>query len=81
VAFVNAQEAPGMLRLTMSLGILLWTAVLLGQVQPASQTPQTTFPVKGTGLVSGQVIDAHGSGVANAVVVSTRSNPASTWWW
>jgi hypothetical protein len=52
----------------MSLGIVLCTAVLLGQVQPASQTPQTTFPVKGTGLVSGQVIDAHGSGVADAVV-------------
>jgi hypothetical protein len=50
------------------LGILLCTTVLLGQVQPASQTPQTTFPVKGTGLVFGQVIDAHGSGAANAVV-------------
>lgn len=63
-----------MRRLTTTLGILLCTAALAGQVQPASQvqqTPQfppTTFPTKGTGLVSGQIVDAHGAGVPNAVV-------------
>jgi protocatechuate 3,4-dioxygenase beta subunit len=64
------------MRLTTSLAILLCTAALAGQVQsvaPASQlsqaqTPSMTFPVKGTALISGQVIDANGDGVANAVV-------------
>ena len=57
-----------MRRLLTSVGILLCLAIPAGQVPAVPPAAQMTFPVKGTGLISGQVVDAQGSGVANAVV-------------